>query len=36
VTPATLNSVERITFNDPSGHIRMLETFSVCAGAAIR
>ena len=27
VTPATLNSVERITFNDPSGHIRMLEEF---------
>jgi len=27
VTPATLNSVERITFNDPSGHIRMLEDF---------
>ena len=28
VTPATLNSVERITFNDPSGHIRMLEDFT--------
>jgi 2-keto-myo-inositol isomerase len=27
VRPATLNSVERITFNDPSGHIRMLEDF---------
>jgi len=27
VTPATLNSVERITFNDPSGHVRMLEEF---------
>ncbi len=27
VTPVTLNSVERITFNDPSGHIRMLEDF---------
>jgi 2-keto-myo-inositol isomerase len=27
VTAATLNSVERITFNDPSGHIRMLEEF---------
>ncbi len=27
VAPATLNSVERITFNDPSGHIRMLEEF---------
>ena len=27
VTPATLNSVERITFNDPSGHIRMREDF---------
>lgn len=27
VTPATLNSVERITFNDASGHIRMLEDF---------
>jgi 2-keto-myo-inositol isomerase len=27
VKPATLNSVERITFNDPSGHIRMLEDF---------
>lgn len=27
VTAATLNSVERITFNDPSGHIRMLEDF---------
>jgi 2-keto-myo-inositol isomerase len=28
VKAATLNSVERITFNDPSGHIRMLEDFS--------
>jgi 2-keto-myo-inositol isomerase len=28
VAPATLNSVERITFNDPSGHIRMLEDFT--------
>ena len=27
VTPATLNSVERITFNDASGRIRMLEDF---------
>jgi 2-keto-myo-inositol isomerase len=27
VAAATLNSVERITFNDPSGHIRMLEEF---------
>lgn len=27
VAAATLNSVERITFNDPSGHIRMLEDF---------
>ncbi|HEX7630072.1 MAG TPA: sugar phosphate isomerase/epimerase [Candidatus Methylomirabilis sp.] len=27
VRPATLNSVERITFNDPAGHIRMLEEF---------
>jgi 2-keto-myo-inositol isomerase len=27
VQAATLNSVERITFNDPSGHIRMLEDF---------
>jgi 2-keto-myo-inositol isomerase len=27
VRPATLNSVERIIFNDPSGHIRMLEDF---------
>jgi 2-keto-myo-inositol isomerase len=27
VRAATLNSVERITFNDPSGHIRMLEDF---------
>lgn len=27
VTPATLNSVERVTFNDASGHIRMLEEF---------
>ncbi len=27
VIPATLNSVERITFNDASGHIRMLEEF---------
>ena len=27
VKPATLNSVERITFNDPSGHVRMLEDF---------
>ena len=24
---ATLNSVERVTFNDPSGHVRMLEDF---------
>jgi 2-keto-myo-inositol isomerase len=28
VKAATLNSVERITFNDPSGHIRMLEDFT--------
>ncbi len=28
VRPATLNSVERIIFNDPSGHIRMLEDFT--------
>lgn len=28
VTAATLNSVERITFNDPSGHVRMLEDFT--------
>jgi 2-keto-myo-inositol isomerase len=27
VRPATLNSVERVTFNDPSGHVRMLEDF---------
>jgi 2-keto-myo-inositol isomerase len=27
VRPVTLNSVERVTFNDPSGHIRMLEDF---------
>lgn len=27
VAAATLNSVERITFNDPSGHVRMLEDF---------
>jgi 2-keto-myo-inositol isomerase len=27
VRAATLNSVERVTFNDPSGHIRMLEDF---------
>src|SRR5512138_1894735 len=27
VRPATLNSVERITFNDPSGHTRMLGDF---------
>lgn len=27
VTAATLNSVERITFNDPSGHVRMVEDF---------
>jgi 2-keto-myo-inositol isomerase len=27
LTAATLNSVERVTFNDPSGHIRMLEDF---------
>ena len=27
VRPATLNSVERIIFNDPAGHIRMLEEF---------
>lgn len=27
VSVATLNSVERVTFNDPSGHIRMLEDF---------
>ncbi len=27
VKAATLNSVERVTFNDPSGHIRMLEDF---------
>jgi len=27
VAPATLNSIEHITFNDPSGHIRMLEDF---------
>jgi 2-keto-myo-inositol isomerase len=35
VTAATLNSVERITFNDPSGHIRMLEEFRrLCRVAA--
>jgi 2-keto-myo-inositol isomerase len=28
VKAATLNSVERITFNDPSGRIRMLEDFT--------
>ncbi len=27
VEAATLNSVEHVTFNDPSGHIRMLEDF---------
>jgi len=27
VKAATLNSVERVTFNDPSGHVRMLEDF---------
>jgi 2-keto-myo-inositol isomerase len=27
VRPATINSVEHVTFNDPSGHIRMLEDF---------
>ena len=27
VRAATLNSVERVTFNDPSGHVRMLEDF---------
>lgn len=27
LTAATLNSVERITFNDPSGHVRVLEDF---------
>jgi len=27
VRAATLNSVERITFNDPAGHVRMLEDF---------
>jgi 2-keto-myo-inositol isomerase len=27
VRAATLNSVEHVTFNDPSGHIRMLEDF---------
>jgi 2-keto-myo-inositol isomerase len=27
VAVAAINSVERITFNDPSGHIRMLEDF---------
>lgn len=27
LTPATLNSVEHVTFNDPSGHVRMLEDF---------
>ncbi len=27
VRPVTLNSVERVTFNDSSGHIRMLEDF---------
>jgi 2-keto-myo-inositol isomerase len=27
VRAATLNSVERITFNDPSGHVRMVEDF---------
>ena len=27
VTAATLNSVEHVTFNDPSGHVRMLEDF---------
>jgi 2-keto-myo-inositol isomerase len=34
VRPATINSVEHITFNDPSGHIRMLEDFRrLCAVA---
>lgn len=28
VHAATLNSVERVTFNDPSGHVRMLEDFT--------
>jgi 2-keto-myo-inositol isomerase len=27
VKAATLNSVEHVTFNDPSGHVRMLEDF---------
>ena len=27
VRAATLNSVEHVTFNDPSGHVRMLEDF---------
>jgi len=27
VKAVTLNSVERVTFNDPSGHLRMLEDF---------
>jgi 2-keto-myo-inositol isomerase len=27
VRPATINSVEHITFNDPSGHVRVLEDF---------
>jgi 2-keto-myo-inositol isomerase len=34
VRPATLNSVERITFNDPAGHIRMLEEFRRLCGVA--
>jgi len=34
VRPATLNSVERITFNDPSGHGRMLEDFTRFCGVA--
>jgi 2-keto-myo-inositol isomerase len=35
VAAATLNSVERITFNDPSGHIRMREDFTrLCRVAA--
>ena len=34
VRPATLNSVERIIFNDPSGHIRMLEDFQRFCGVA--
>ncbi len=34
VRPGTLNSVERIIFNDPSGHVRMLEDFTRFCGVA--